>query len=73
MAAYDSLHSVLYHERLLFHCDECRTKNHCSHTELLSEFSYEWNYDWNELSLSLMLRPTFSRPVRLGIKHTSGA
>jgi hypothetical protein len=34
MTVYDSLHSLLDHERLLFHCDERRTMNHCSHTEL---------------------------------------
>jgi hypothetical protein len=37
MTLYDSHHSLLDHERLLFHCDEWRTTNHCSHIE----FSYE--------------------------------
>jgi hypothetical protein len=35
MAVYDSLHSLLDHERLLLHCDEWRTANPCSHVELL--------------------------------------
>jgi hypothetical protein len=34
---YDSLHSLLDNERLLFHCDEWRTENNGSHIEL----SYE--------------------------------
>jgi hypothetical protein len=38
MIIHDSLHSLLDYERLLFHCDECRTMNHCSHTEI----PYEW-------------------------------
>jgi hypothetical protein len=50
MTAYDSLHSLLYHERFLFHCDECRKKNHCSHIELPTEFSYEWIYDCIEFT-----------------------
>jgi hypothetical protein len=33
MTVYDSLHSLLGHECPLFHCDEWRKKNHCSHTE----------------------------------------
>jgi hypothetical protein len=52
MTVYDSLHSLLDHERLLFHCDEWRTTNQCSQIELLliSDFSYEWRmlsiYEW---------------------------
>jgi hypothetical protein len=37
MTAHDSLHSLLGHEHLLFHCDEWRKTNHCSHTELPCE------------------------------------
>jgi hypothetical protein len=35
VTVYDSLHSLLDYECLLFHCDEWRTKNLCSHLELL--------------------------------------
>jgi hypothetical protein len=35
MTVYDSLHSSLDHECLLFHCDEWRTTNLCSLIELL--------------------------------------
>jgi hypothetical protein len=38
MNVYDSLHSLLDHERILFHCDEWRRTNHCSHIELPSDF-----------------------------------
>jgi hypothetical protein len=34
MTVYDSLYSLLDHERPLFHCDEWRTKNSCSLIEL---------------------------------------
>jgi hypothetical protein len=34
MTVYDSFHSLLDYECLLFHCDEWRMKNHCSHIEL---------------------------------------
>jgi hypothetical protein len=34
MTLYDSLHYLLDHEFLLFHCDVWRTKNHCSHIVL---------------------------------------
>jgi hypothetical protein len=33
MTVHDSLHSLLDQERLLCHCDEWRTTNHCSHIE----------------------------------------
>jgi hypothetical protein len=34
MTVYDSLHSLLDHQRLLFHCDEWRKTNSRSHLEL---------------------------------------
>jgi hypothetical protein len=37
MTLHDSLHSVLVHERLLFHWDEWQTTNQCSHMELPAE------------------------------------
>jgi hypothetical protein len=40
MTVYDSLHSLLGYERLLFHCDEWQTTNHCSDTELLNYGSF---------------------------------
>jgi hypothetical protein len=49
MTVYDSLHSSLDHERLLFHCDDWRTTNHISHAEL----SYEWLNDWIEFTNEL--------------------
>jgi hypothetical protein len=48
MTVYDSVHSLLDHERLLFHCDECRTTNLCSHTEL----------SYVQVKVKLMLRWT---------------
>jgi hypothetical protein len=41
MTVYDSPHSLLDYESLLFHCDGCRTTNHCSHFELPSDLIYE--------------------------------
>jgi hypothetical protein len=33
MSVYDSLHSLLDHQSLLFYCHEYLTTNHYSHTE----------------------------------------
>jgi hypothetical protein len=60
MTVYDSLHSLVDHERLLFHW---RITNDESLLIYWTPF----------LSLSLILWPTVSRPVCLGIKHLSGA
>jgi hypothetical protein len=41
MTVFDSLNSLLHRKRLLFHCDERRTTNHCSdveHIELLLDY-----------------------------------
>jgi hypothetical protein len=42
----------------------------CSFVNVRHSISYNNNF-WEELSLSLMLRPTVSRPVCLGIKLTT--
>jgi hypothetical protein len=42
MTIYDSLHSLLNQERVLFHCDEWWMKNFCSHIELSYELIYHW-------------------------------
>jgi hypothetical protein len=51
---HNSLHSLLDHERLFFHCDDLRTTNHCWHFELLerrlSDESFETEISWNELT-----------------------
>jgi hypothetical protein len=35
MSVYDSLHSLLDYECHIFYHDQWRTKNHCSHIELI--------------------------------------
>jgi hypothetical protein len=47
MTVYDSLHSLLDHERLLFHCDEWWTANH-SHIELFTTESMRFFYNFQE-------------------------
>jgi hypothetical protein len=46
MTVYGSLHSLLDYECLLFHCDERRTINHCSHIELLLNAVWRISRDW---------------------------
>jgi hypothetical protein len=40
MTIYASLHFLLDHERLLFHCDEWRTTNHSLHIDRPYSQSY---------------------------------
>jgi hypothetical protein len=77
MIVYDSLHSLLDHERLLFRCDEWRATNHCSHPELLlnelqteseseseSEILYDWRFTANQfVSATSPLRLTTSNLI----------
>jgi hypothetical protein len=71
MAAYDSLHSLLDYECLLFHCDWLGSDLRISHFFYCDCLERRLCYEW--IVLSLMLWPTASRPVYLGIKHPSGA
>jgi hypothetical protein len=45
MIVYDSLHSLLDYECLLFYYDESRTKNFCSYIELPYEW-ISWIHEW---------------------------
>jgi hypothetical protein len=65
MTVYDSLHSLLDHDCLLFQCDEIRTTNHCSHLEQPWTTSV-WRFTpTNELLLFITSkRPEYSSPSR---------
>jgi hypothetical protein len=52
---------------------ELLLNNICLTNLSLLSVSRTLQYDWLLLSLSLMSRPTVSRPVCLGIKHPPGA
>jgi hypothetical protein len=76
MTVYDSLHSLLDYKCLLFDCDWLGSDLRIGHLRINKD---EWRTKNNDSQMnsriesSLMLRPTVSRPVCLGIKHPTEA
>jgi hypothetical protein len=73
VSVYDPLHSLLDHKSLPFYYDERRISAHGLERCLSLESTLIHFWPWLWVEFSLLLRPTVSRSVCLGIKHTSEA